>query len=236
MKKQQPIHMLLVIGFLAGFLCSTSAKDRKKPQELSPLDRILATEPDQSSASLGPAVGSTYAADGTLAEMIADFRASKLGDLVTIIVSDQASAVAKGVTNSKRQSSANASIKVPFGGGQTAAALQNLVNLNGQQALDGQAQTSRQTTLSTALSARVIKVLRNGDLVIEGTKLIAINSEHQTVNLRGIVRSIDLGPGNLIRSDRIADLEVRVNGKGVVNDAIRRPNFLYRLLLGVLPF
>ena len=235
MNRKQAIRILLLTGVLEIFAGLTTAKERR-PQELSPLDRILATDPGQNSASFGAAAGSTYTATGSLADMIVDFRASKLGDLVTIVVSDQASAVAKGVTNSKRQSSANASIKVPFGGGNTAATLEDLIRLNGQQALDGQAQTSRQTTLSTALSARVIKVLSNGDLVIEGTKLIAINSEHQTVNLRGIVRPIDLGPGNLIRSDRIAALEVRVNGKGVVNDAIRRPNFLYRLLLGVLPF
>ena len=35
---------------------------------------------------------------------------------------------------------------------------------------------------------------------------------------------------------RLAQLELRINGKGVVNDAIRRPNFLYRFLLGLLPF
>jgi flagellar L-ring protein precursor FlgH len=40
----------------------------------------------------------------------------------------------------------------------------------------------------------------------------------------------------MIRSDRLAHLEVRIDGKGVVGDAIRRPNFLYRILLGLLPF
>jgi flagellar L-ring protein precursor FlgH len=41
---------------------------------------------------------------------------------------------------------------------------------------------------------------------------------------------------NTVISDRIAAMEVRVNGKGVVQDAIRRPFFLYRLILGLLPF
>ena len=54
--------------------------------------------------------------------------------------------------------------------------------------------------------------------------------------VRGIVRPLDLAPDNSVASDRLAQMEVSVNGKGVLGDAIRRPNFLYRLLLGILPF
>jgi flagellar L-ring protein precursor FlgH len=50
------------------------------------------------------------------------------------------------------------------------------------------------------------------------------------------VRPTDVSPANTVRSDRLAQLEVRINGKGVVGDAVRRPFFLYRLLLGLLPF
>jgi flagellar L-ring protein precursor FlgH len=108
--------------------------------------------------------------------------------------------------------------------------------MNSQQQLDGQGATSRTSTVSTTLSARVIKVLTNGNLIVEGSKAVAINSENQTVSVRGIVRPIDIAPDNSIPSTRVSDLEVRINGKGVVNDAIHRPNILYRLLLGVLPF
>ena len=54
--------------------------------------------------------------------------------------------------------------------------------------------------------------------------------------LLAVARPADIGPDNVIRSDRLGQLEVRVNGKGVVGDAINRPFFLYRLLLGLLPF
>jgi len=47
---------------------------------------------------------------------------------------------------------------------------------------------------------------------------------------------VDLGYTNSVLSNQVEDLEVRINGRGVVNDAIRRPNFLYRLFLGILPF
>ena len=90
--------------------------------------------------------------------------------------------------------------------------------------------------LTTTLTARVTHVLPNGYLVIEGSKSIQVNSEHQAVTVRGVIRPADVSPGNQVRSDRIAQMEIRLNGKGVVNDSIRRPFFLYRLLLGLLPF
>src|SRR4029077_19650260 len=108
----------------------------------------------------------------------------------------------------------------------------NLANVSGQTQLDGEGQTTRQTDLTTTLSARVTHVLPNGYLVVEGTKDVQVNSERQVVTVRGVIRPIDLTTGNIVQSDQIAQMEIRVNGKGVVGDAIRRPFILYRLLLG----
>ncbi|HMC61985.1 MAG TPA: flagellar basal body L-ring protein FlgH, partial [Candidatus Solibacter sp.] len=65
---------------------------------------------------------------------------------------------------------------------------------------------------------------------------VQINSEHQTVTVRGVLRPADLASDNSVPSDRLAQMEIRLNGKGVVGDAIRRPFILYRILLGLLPF
>ena len=86
------------------------------------------------------------------------------------------------------------------------------------------------------MSARVTRVLPNGYLMLEGSKLVQINSEHQTVTVRGVVRPADLAPDNSVPSDRLAQMEIQLNGKGVVGDAIRRPFILWRLLIGILPF
>jgi flagellar L-ring protein precursor FlgH len=115
-------------------------------------------------------------------------------------------------------------------------AAQNLLNLSSTQALNGAGTTSRGSTLTTTLSARVTHVLPNGYLVLEGTKDLQVNSEHQVVSVRGVVRPTDLSTGNVIGSNQIAQMEIKIDGKGVVNDAIRRPNILYRILLGLLPF
>jgi flagellar L-ring protein precursor FlgH len=102
--------------------------------------------------------------------------------------------------------------------------------------LDGAGETSRESSLTTTLSAYVKQVMPNGNLLLEGSKDVMVNSERQKVIVRGLVRWNDLSPANRVASDRLAALEVQIQGKGVVQDAIRRPNILYRILLGILPF
>jgi flagellar L-ring protein precursor FlgH len=180
--------------------------------------------------------GSLYSSAGRLADAFRDVRASQVFDLVTVVVSDQASAVSSGVTNTSRKSSANAAVTSLAGPIKAAKPLSSLLNTTGNQQLQGQGTTSRTSTLTTTLTAMVTDVLPNGNLVVQGQKEILVNSERQVVTVRGIIRPDDLSPLNEVPSDRLAQLQVLVNGKGVVGDSIKRPFILYRLLLGLMPF
>jgi len=180
--------------------------------------------------------GSLWTARAGLADLARDLRASQIDDLVTIVVSERASAVASGSTKTSRTSSAKNSITALAGPTKAAGILANLTGLSGESKLDGQGTTTRDTTLTTSLSARVVQVLPNGYLVVEGTKNVQVDGEHQLISVHGVIRPSDITTANTVTSTRLAELEVRINGKGVVNDATHRPFFLYRLLLGVLPF
>jgi flagellar L-ring protein precursor FlgH len=180
--------------------------------------------------------GSLFVSYGMLADAARDVRASRIDDIVTIVVADNLSAVATGATNSSRKSSAQHQINAAMGLLSAASKFANPLSLAGDQELAGTGSTSRNTTLSTTVSARVVDVTSNGTLVVEGTKNIGVNSEKQTITVKGFIRPEDVSKLNTIFSTQVADLQVKVNGKGVVGDAIRRPNFLYRLLLGLLPF
>jgi len=187
-------------------------------------------------AGLGASPGSLFSASGRLADSTRDLRASQVDDIVTIVVTETVSAVASGVTNTSRKSSAKNTITSLAGTLAADNPLANLANLSNTQQLQGTGQTSRNMSISTTLSARVVDVTPNGTLVIEGLKDISVNSEKQTIRVRGLVRPADLNTANAVQSTRIADLTVQVNGKGVVGDAIKRPFILYRILLGLLPF
>jgi len=195
---------------------------------------FLGTAPEPAIAQPEGSPGSLFNSSAPLADLTRDLRAARVGDVVTILVAERASAAAKGSSKSNRSSNAAATIG-PLAG-ISRKPLSSLANLSGEQAMAGEGATTRETVLTTTLTARVKQVLEGGALLVEGSKTVQINSELQTVTVRGVVRPNDLNPGNVVSSERVADLEVRINGKGLVGDAVRRPFFLYRLLLGLLPF
>lgn len=217
------------------YLAPVSAAKKEKKAKLTPIDLYI-QQALARAATQRPLAGSLYTPSGILADISRDLRASRIDDIVTVIVSDRASAVSSGATNTSRKSNAKSSVLSLLGPTKVGGALSDLASLGGDQQLQGQGETSRTTVLTTTISARVTHVLPNGYLVVEGAKDIRINSERQQVTIRGVIRWNDLDGSNRVGSDRLANLEVHVNGKGVVGDAIRRPNFLYRILLGLLPF
>jgi len=217
---------------------AAAAAARKKPPVAAPtaLDRYVSDAEARSAEAAAASPGSIWQPGSRLADAARDVRASQIDDLLTIVVAEQASALTSGTTKTQRTSSANNSITALAGPTKATGALANLAGLSGDTQLSGQGTTSRVTTLSTTLTARVVHVLPNGALVVEASKDVQINSERQTITVRGVVRPSDIDTTNSVRSNRLGQMEVRVNGKGVVNDAIRRPFFLYRILLGLLPF
>jgi flagellar L-ring protein FlgH len=224
------ICCLLIAG--AAF----AARKKVPPKVVSPIDVFVSEADARAGDSSGHTPGSIWSPASRLADAARDVRASQVDDLLTIRVDEQASAVTSGTTKTQRSTSSKNSVAALAGLTKATGPLANLANISGNTQLDGQGTTSRVTTLTTTMTARVVHVLQNGALVVEASKDIQINSERQTITVRGVVRPADIDSTNSVISDRLGDLEVRVNGKGVVGDAIRRPFFLYRLLLGLMPF
>ncbi len=229
---------LLTLTLVLTLPGQTAEPGKKKPKapEPSPLDRFIG-EAMRSSVSnpSDTAPGSLFSPGSPLLNLTSELRASHVNDVVTILVAESASAATTGATKTGRTSSASSAINALGGVTRAAGPWANLANLSGTTAVNGQGTTSRDITFSTILTARVTHVLPNGYMVVEGSKDIQVNSEQQAITVRGIVRPVDLSTANIVRSDHLAQMEIRLNGKGVVGDAIRRPFILYRLLMGVLP-
>lgn len=203
----------------------------KKP---SPLDAYISRTRAAAGAT-GPSAGSLFDPNGRLGDLIRDLRAYQVGDVVTIVVSDRASSSAQGTTASGRSASAGAGFQYLLGTG-VPPALRDLIGVNSNIELDSAGKANRSNALTATLTATVVDVMPNGYLIVEGSKEVQANTEKQRITVRGIVRWNDITPGNIVRSDRVGEIEIAVEGKGVVPDATRRPNFLYRLLLGIIPF
>jgi flagellar L-ring protein precursor FlgH len=232
-----PVTLIVLLCF--SLAARGASNDKKKSTKAEPPPTLLeqylrsAAANNEKNEALPGAIWSPVA---NLNELGRDLRASQANDVVTIVVTESVNAVASGTSASERASSASQSITQLAGIKSPTGALANLLGTNGDQKLNGTGSTSRAATLTATLSGRVVRVLPGGLLLIEGDKNIQVNSEQQSISVRGVIRPSDISNANTIASTQVADMEVRVNGKGVVGDAIRRPNILYRLILGLLPF
>ncbi len=236
MKTRTTIVALMALVCVSAPVWAASKKKPDKPPEPSALERYVVEATAAARANNDASSGSLWSSSALFADLARDLRASRVNDTVTVLVAENASALSTGNVQTARTSSVTSSITSVLGPQKAAGTLANLLGASGNQQLQGSGTIGRTTVISTTLGTRVIHVLPNGYLVIEGVKEIRVSSEQQMITVRGVVRPADLGPNNVVQSDLIAQLEVSVNGKGVVGDAIRRPNFLYRLVLGLLPF
>jgi flagellar L-ring protein precursor FlgH len=233
--KRTAILLLLASAAMAGIF--PKRVPGRKPPATSQLDEYVRSAMEAGKEAANETTpGAVWSPSSRLTDLGRDLRASQVNDVVTIVVSESINAVATGGSTSQRTSSANASISSLAGKPSPVGALANLAGLSGDQKLNGQGTTTRASTLNATLTARVVRVLPGGLLLVEGDKSIQVNSEQQVIAVRGVIRAVDVSTANTVASTQIANMEVRVNGKGIVGDAIRRPNLLYRLMLGVLPF
>ena len=195
------------------------------------VQRVSAQAPDRAPTTLG----SLWNDSGRLANMVSDYKASRVGDLVTISVAQNLSATATGNVSSNRTLSASSGISA-IGGHVKTSGVANLFSPTSAQALAGKAQATSVTSLSTVLTGRVAAVLATGTLVVEAERQITMNNQHETVVLRGLVRPGDLDATNTVASNHVGDLEVEVKGKGVISEGTRPPNPVMKWILRVVGF
>jgi flagellar L-ring protein FlgH len=179
--------------------------------------------------------GSLWVDRGSGSSLFRDFKARQVNDLVTIVVSESMSASSAADASSSKDTKMQYGFNNLFGAEKKINELGNVVNGSGSSTFKGSGSTNRATTLNTTVSARVTSVLPNGYLLVEGVRQIQLNNENQTVYITGIVRPEDVTAHNIVASGAVAQMEVRVQGKGVVSQPIN-PGWLFRILNGILPF
>jgi len=232
MRKQRLVLIIALVGSLhsvAGARERTRASTKDSLAEY--VQRVSARAPE--AASTTP--GSLWSDTGRLANMVADYKASRIGELVTINVVQNLSATSTGNVSSNRTFSANSGITALPGQLKTTG-VASLFSPNSAQALSGKAQATSQTSLSTTLTGRVAAVLPGGTLVVEAERQITMNNQHETVILRGLVRPGDLDAANTVTSNNVGDLEVEVKGKGIISEGTRPPNPIVKWILRVVGF
>ena len=218
----------MVLG-LAGLGCSlpkTTAADRRP--KIPYQEDLIAMAP---------------LSDGSLWQdrpVVTDLRARHLNDLVTIRITEATTAGSKADVNTSRNG--NNVLKAP-------SFFQKLANLgigSGSAATNppststvanykGNGNTDRSATFNTTVTARVVKVLGNGNLIFEGFRDIQLNNETQRLYVAGMVEPARLDVNNSVASTQVAELRVGYGGQGVVDETLK-PGYISRLISYIWPF
>ncbi|HMK42647.1 MAG TPA: flagellar basal body L-ring protein FlgH [Dissulfurispiraceae bacterium] len=237
--------LILVGALLIGLLLNgcNGLKEAKEIREAPMPPRYFETKQNASPST----EGSLWHERKSL---FVDSKSSQVNDLVTILITEKTTATKKATTNTAGDSKAEYTVsdlfnadldfglqKFPLIKDQYSAGKLFAPHAKGSSssAYKGSGDTARQGTLTATITAKVIEVLPNGNLVLESRKEIILNNEKEIIVLRGIVRPDDISTNNTVLSQYVADAQIYMVGDGVINDK-QSPGWLVRFLDSIWPF
>jgi flagellar L-ring protein precursor FlgH len=172
--------------------------------------------------------------------LIADRKAGRTGDILTITVQETATAQNSQQRKDSRTSTLQDSVgQFLFSSAASKMGTHNgelpSINLSGSSSFTGGGQVNNSQTLSASAAVLVVDVLPNGNLVIEGVRLVTFAGESQYMVLHGLVRPDDIGTDNTILSTNIADARVQFYSQGSLTDMQNR-GWISKLYEKLRPF
>ncbi len=201
---------------LAG--CAASPTDKMALQKLEPLS--IPAQPQSMNAH--PANGAIWQ-DGTNVALFEDSRAHRVGDLITILIAENANASKSTNTTIAKSDTVSAGLSSLFGVQPTLGAYSPSLGATSAQKFGGNGATTQSNTFTTTLQATVVQVMSNGNLELSGQKEVMLNGGHEFIRVVGVVRAADVTPQNTVSSTQIADARVEYSGNGSVYDAAKVP-------------
>ena len=247
----KPLSYIISTSLIALFIFSGCSGQRlDEPGPMMNQDAALRTPPTDLYPT--PAVkteGSLFNDDARL-DLFSDIKAKNVGDIVTINIVENSTAQKNSQTGLGRNSSVSGKVNAMMGleditnfplvGSAVGSLAPNLDTTKGisgtyNSSFTGSGNTSRKESMTAKISARVIQVLPNGNLVIRGSREVMVNNEKQYINVQGVIRPEDIASDNTVLSTYVADARIDYIGKGDIS-AQQRQGWLTRALNVIWPF
>ena len=178
--------------------------------------------------------------------LFSDHKAMHVNDIVTVVISETAKSSNTGtkqlsnVDSSKmggalfsNAGAANSGVQAQMGGlnGYTNVGLQTDSTRN----FKGSGTAVKDASFTTTVSARVVKVLKNGNYFISGSREILIDDQKQVVQISGVIRPYDIDQNNKISSSQISDAKILYKTEGDVDRATQQ-GWGTKIIQSVWPF
>ena len=193
--------------------------------------------------ALGQAQADSLWTKETAVSLFADHKANRVGDIITVLVMESNSASRNTSTKTEKKSDLSASIssfingnfqdKLFPGGG--ANVQKPELATTSQSKFEGKGAVNNSGALNSRFAVRVVDVLPNKNLIIEGVRRTSFSGESQTIVLRGTVRPQDVTPVNTVYSYHLADVSIALKDEGSVSD-VQKKGWFSKLWSKITPF
>ena len=209
------IQQFIVLGSLLALLgaCAPTAASITRDANLDLVEQAMKA----------PRVNHTETGslwNNTGATIFADPKANAVGDLVTVLVAENASATRNLGTKKNKKSSHKTSVTAALGY-ETSLAAKNpnfkpstALDISNDKSFDGSGQTTNSDTLTASVTSVVTEVFPNGNMRIIGRRQLTINNQPQALTFSGVIRPVDVSPGNTIPSSKVAQAVISYGGGG----------------------
>ena len=182
-----------------------------------------------------PAHGSIYRTAFGAQALFEDRRPRQVGDILTIVVSENINASKNSAADASRTSSATSTL------GLVPRLLNGLVSsdqdadASGKNTISAKGGANSKNTFNGVITVTVVELLANGNLLVSGEKQMLINQGTEYIRFSGVVNPRTVGANNSVLSTQVADARIEYSAKGYIDEA-QTMGWLQRVFLNVLPF
>jgi flagellar L-ring protein precursor FlgH len=178
--------------------------------------------------------------EGNSRNMSGDKRAAALGDILSIVVQETSTASKDNSTKTSKKTGLDAKVDAFFYSPGASSLLTKKgqlpsVKFSSSHDFDGGGTINNSEKIVARIAVRVIDVMPNQNLVIEGKRQTSFGGETQDIILRGVVRPADITANNTVFSYNVADATIKFSGKGAVSET-QRKGWFTRVWEKVTPF
>jgi flagellar L-ring protein precursor FlgH len=180
------------------------------------------------------ASGAIYRAGAAKLSLFEDLRARRVGDILTVLIEEKATAAKKSSSTASRAGSD--SLSVPTVAGLPGKSFQGAsLEASSANKFEGKGEAGSNNTFTGNVTVTVIEVLGNGNLLVSGEKQVAISQGTEYIRFSGVVNPVNINAANSVSSTRVADAHIEYKGNGYIDEA-QTMGWLARFFQTVSPF
>ncbi|MGV8074861.1 MAG: flagellar basal body L-ring protein FlgH [Syntrophobacteraceae bacterium] len=235
----QFLLLLLVVSLMAA--CASAPAPKPAPPLAAPSGSppFVQPPPQPPPAEVTQEVPSGSLWSQTNGSLFQDIKAKKIGDILTITVSEESKGSKEAATTTSKDKTMGGSFNFSGasanGGANKGAASFGPYSGDFKSGFTGSGSTSRTDSMTAYMTATVVGILPNGNLIIRGSRSTKVNNDIQQTVLEGVVRPMDVTRNNTVLSQNIAEAKIFLVGKGPVTQQ-QKPGWLLQVVDFLSPF